>query len=107
MYLGRIVELGTTEAVFSSPAHPYTRTLLAAVPKPTPAARGRRTAPSGEMPSPLNPPSGCHFRTRCAHATARCADEVPLLRDIGSQNVACHHAEALLSPAAVPEVAHA
>jgi len=107
MYLGRIVELGTTEAVFSRPAHPYTRTLLAAVPTPTPAARGRRIAPVGEMPSPLNPPSGCHFRTRCVHASARCANEVPALRDIGGQSVACHHAEALLSPVAVPEVIHA
>ncbi|BCH20545.1 ABC transporter ATP-binding protein [Mesorhizobium sp. L-8-3] len=106
MYLGRIVELATTEAVFSRPAHPYTRTLLAAVPTPTPAARGRRTAWAGEMPSPLAPPSGCHFRTRCAHATARCTDEVPALRDIGGQSVACHHAEALLSPTAASEVVH-
>jgi oligopeptide/dipeptide ABC transporter ATP-binding protein len=107
MYLGRIVELGSTDAVFSRPAHPYTRTLLAAVPTPTPAARGKRTAPAGEMPSPLDPPSGCHFRTRCAHGTARCADEVPALRDIGGQTVACHHAEALLLPVATPEVVHA
>jgi len=107
MYLGRIVELGSTEAVFERPVHPYTRTLLAAVPTPTPAARGRRTAPAGEMPSPLNPPSGCHFRTRCAYATEQCAEVSPQLRDIGDgQRVACHHAEALLSPV-VPEAIHA
>ncbi len=107
MYLGRIVELGATDAVFARPAHPYTRTLLAAVPKPDPAARHRRVAPSGEMPSPLDPPSGCHFRTRCPFATSRCAAEVPALRDVQGQSVACHYAETLPAPAAVPEFDHA
>lgn len=107
MYLGRIVELGDTETVFSRAIHPYTRTLLAAVPTPTPAARGRRTAPVGEMPSPLSPPSGCHFRTRCAHATTVCTQQVPELRPVGGRSVACHHAEALCPPLAVPEVVHA
>ncbi len=107
MYLGRIVELGDTETVFSRAIHPYTRTLLAAVPTPTPAARGRRTAPVGEMPSPLSPPSGCHFRTRCTHATDRCAEDVPALREVGGRNVACHHAETLHQPTVLPEVVHA
>ena len=106
MYLGRIVELGDTETVFSRAIHPYTRTLLAAVPTPTPAARGKRSAPAGEMPSPLSPPSGCHFRTRCAHATALCADEVPALREVGGRAVACHHAEALYQPKDASEVVH-
>lgn len=109
MYLGRIVELGENEAIFSSPAHPYTRSLLAAVPKPTPEARGRRLGLAGELPSPINPPSGCHFRTRCAHATERCAAEVPILRQLGSgQQAACHNAEiipAISSPKI--EVLHA
>lgn len=107
MYLGRIVELGDTEILFSRALHPYTRTLLAAVPTPTPAARGRRTAPAGEMPSPLSPPSGCHFRTRCAHATERCAQDVPALREIAGRSVACHHAETLHQPTDLPEVVHA
>jgi oligopeptide/dipeptide ABC transporter ATP-binding protein len=107
MYLGRIVELGSTETIFAEPLHPYTRTLLAAVPTPTPAARGRRIAPAGEMPSPLSPPSGCHFRTRCAHATPRCAEEVPALREVGGRSVACHYAEILYPPVATPEVVHA
>lgn len=106
MYLGRIVELGSTDTVFSDAIHPYSRTLLAAVPTPTPAARGRRIAPAGEMPSPLSPPSGCHFRTRCRHATALCAEAIPVLRDVGGRSVACHHAEILHMPAE-PEAAHA
>lgn len=107
MYLGRIVELGSTESLFAVPVHPYTRTLLAAVPTVSPAARGRRTTTTGEMPSPLNPPSGCHFRTRCAHATSRCAQEVPTLRPFMERSIACHHAETLAPPNAFPEVDHA
>lgn len=94
MYLGRIVELGRTADLFGRPAHPYTRTLLTAVPRPMPSSRGKRSRISGELPSPLNPPSGCHFRTRCSFADARCAAEVPVLRVVGgAQQAACHHAE--------------
>ncbi len=90
MYLGRIVEQGPVAEVFKSPIHPYTRTLLAAVPKPTPVARNNRVQVFGDLPSPLNPPSGCHFRTRCANAVAQCASEVPTLRKVDGRNVACH-----------------
>lgn len=94
MYLGRIVELGETRRLFERPAHPYTLSLLSAVPRPTPAGRHRRSKVSGELPSPLDPPSGCHFRTRCAFADARCAAEVPALRIVEpGRKAACHHAE--------------
>lgn len=94
MYLGRIVELGETQQLFERSAHPYTRTLLSAVPRPTPAGRHKRSQVSGELPSPLNPPSGCHFRTRCGFADARCSAEIPVLRVIDDgQKAACHHAE--------------
>ncbi len=91
MYLGKIVELGSSNAVTKRPAHPYSRALLDAVPVADPDAPLTRSALRGEIPSPISPPSGCRFRTRCAFAQARCADEVPILRDIGEgQFVACH-----------------
>lgn len=109
MYLGRIVEMGASGDLFAKLAHPYTRTLLAAVPRPVPQARGKKLALKGELPSPLNPPSGCHFRTRCPHATERCTAERPMLRPLpDGRQVACHHAEHL-SPTAsnTPETAYA
>jgi len=93
MYLGKIVEIGDAESVFRSPAHPYTQGLLDAVPVPDPAvARGRRGIQvRGELPSAVNPPSGCRFRTRCAHAQDVCAAEEPAFRDFGDrQRAACH-----------------
>jgi oligopeptide transport system ATP-binding protein len=95
LYLGRVMEIASREALFDRPRHPYTRALLQSVPIPDPRmARGRRTAPlAGEIPSSLAPPSGCVFRTRCPFAIARCAQEVPLLRTIDSSEVACHRAE--------------
>ncbi|WP_313622150.1 dipeptide ABC transporter ATP-binding protein [Achromobacter sp.] len=93
MYLGKIVEIGTRDAIFDRPAHPYTRALLAAVPS---ARQGERTPVEvlkGEIPSPLSPPSGCAFRTRCPMAQPRCAEEVPLPRQVAAeQQVACHFA---------------
>lgn len=91
MYLGRIVETGPTAAVFSAPKHPYTQMLLGSVPHPLPSARKKRPVVSGELPSPLAPPSGCHFRTRCPLADARCASQVPRLAEPFDQHhVACH-----------------
>lgn len=93
MYLGKIVEIGTRDAIFDRPAHPYTRALLAAVPS---ARQGQRTPVEvlkGEIPSPLSPPSGCAFRTRCPMAQPRCAEETPLPREVApEQQVACHFA---------------
>ena len=93
MYLGKIVEIGDAESVFRSPAHPYTQGLLDAVPVPDPAEarirRGRQV--TGELPSPVNPPSGCRFRTRCPRAQDVCANVEPLFEDFGeSHQAACH-----------------
>ncbi|NYZ12387.1 ABC transporter ATP-binding protein [Azospirillum sp. RWY-5-1] len=93
MYLGRPVEHGPKDVVFSRPRHPYTRILMAATPRVNPELRGERVTPKGELPSPLNPPPGCHFHRRCPHATDRCSAEVPALRDVDGRLVACHYAE--------------
>lgn len=91
MYLGKIVEYGAADVVTAQPAHPYTRGLLDAVPVPDPHAALPDTELGGEIPSPLSPPSGCRFRTRCGLAQARCAAEVPVMRRIDTgQLVACH-----------------
>jgi peptide/nickel transport system ATP-binding protein len=93
MYLGKLCEVGPSDAVCAAPLHPYTRALLDAVPDPDLDARGR--APyelAGDLPSPIDPPSGCRFRTRCNRAAERCAREEPELREIGPGHfVACHH----------------
>jgi dipeptide transport system ATP-binding protein len=90
MYLGAAVEQGPKAAVLGQPLHPYTRALLAAMPQLHAAARPARTALVGELPSPLAPPPGCSFHTRCPLAQARCRDEAPLLREVGGRRVACH-----------------
>lgn len=92
MYLGKIVEIGDAESVFRSPAHPYTQGLLDAVPVPDPTVdRGKRIRVSGELPSAINPPSGCRFRTRCPFAQEICAEEEPGFKDFGAtQRAACH-----------------
>jgi oligopeptide/dipeptide ABC transporter ATP-binding protein len=102
MYLGRVVESGPAEALWRRPAHPYTQALLAAAPIADPrAARARRRTPlQGELPSPVNPPSGCAFRTRCPHAVSRCAAEAPALRPSGAQLLACHFDLAAPAPSA-------
>ncbi len=87
MYLGKIVELAEKRTLFANPRHPYTRALLAAIPHPDPALRGRVKPLGGDLPSPLNPPPGCRFHTRCAFATELCRREEPALVD----GVACHH----------------
>ena len=86
MYLGKIVELRETKALFDAPRHPYTRALLSAIPVPEPGARRNRELLQGDVPSPVAPPSGCRFRTRCAYAQPKCAAEEPALQD----GVACH-----------------
>lgn len=96
MYLGRVMEEGPTARLFSSPAHPYTRALLSATPRLDPARRVTRVLLPGDPPSPANPPSGCVFHTRCAHARAECRAEVPALREFsGGRKVACHFAGAI------------
>ncbi len=96
MYLGKVVEQAPKTAVFATPRHPYTRALLASTPRIDRAARQQRQVLSGELPSPLNPPSGCAFHKRCPHAVERCRIEVPLLEDLGGgQRVACHRVHEL------------
>ncbi len=91
MYLGKLVEIAGSDDLYRSPAHPYTEALLAAIPEPDPDQRSDRPPLSGELPSPLNPPSGCRFRTRCPYAEDRCAAEEPILREIAPRHwVACH-----------------
>ena len=90
MYLGKAVERAPKARLFGAPRHPYTRALLASTPRIDIAARRQRQVLSGELPSPLAPPSGCVFRTRCPHAQPRCAEEVPVLEHVGGdQWVAC------------------
>ena len=91
MYLGRIVELGDKRSVFANPQHPYTEALLSAVPVPEPAAISQRIVLQGDVPSPINPPAGCHFHTRCPYAVARCRQEAPLMRQLQPGHfAACH-----------------
>jgi oligopeptide/dipeptide ABC transporter ATP-binding protein len=95
MYLGRIVETGTTEALLADPRHPYTQALLSAVPEPDPDAQRQRIVLRGDLPSPSNPPPGCPFHTRCFHPlrNERCRTELPLLRPVAQTMAACHYAE--------------
>ena len=93
MYLGAVVESAPKSRLFAQPLHPYTQALLSATPSIDPARRANKIRIVGELPSPLNPPSGCTFHKRCPYATERCAAEVPLLRPVDGTDVACHWAE--------------
>lgn len=91
MYLGSLVEIGDKKDIFGDPEHPYTQALLSAIPVPDPHFKRNRIMLEGDIPSPVNPPSGCKFHTRCPKATERCSQEIPELRDIGNGHmVACH-----------------
>jgi oligopeptide/dipeptide ABC transporter ATP-binding protein len=93
MYLGRVVEVGTTEGIFYDARHPYTQALISSTPIPDPQARRSRVILQGSVPSPLNPPPGCSFHPRCAQALPLCATEEPRLVDVGDGHlVACHRA---------------
>jgi peptide/nickel transport system ATP-binding protein len=91
MYLGKLVEIAGADDLYRSAAHPYSEALLESIPEPDPERRSEHEALTGELPSPLNPPSGCRFRTRCPYAQQRCADEEPLVREVAPGHlVACH-----------------
>lgn len=90
MYLGRIVEQGPRDQIFTDPRHPYTRALLSATPNPDPGIKRDRIILRGELPSPLNPPQGCTFHPRCPIATAQCQASSPNLRPVAGSRVACH-----------------
>jgi peptide/nickel transport system ATP-binding protein len=92
MYLGRLVELAPKQQLFSAPRHPYTRMLLDAIPKMHDTGKAR-TPVQGEVPNPLNPPSGCAFNPRCPHANDRCRAERPVMRELQGVKVACHAVE--------------
>jgi len=97
MYVGKLVESGSTEELYAKPLHPYTEALLSAVPDPDPASRGQRSriVLRGEIADPSNVPPGCPFSPRCGYAEQRCRTEVPQLREVGGRKVACHLAEQL------------
>ena len=101
MYLGRIVELAPRERIFAQPQHPYTEALMAAAPIAAPKARSARLVIEGDVPSPINPPPGCHFHTRCPYVEARCRVDAPPLQEIAPGHVvACH----LRQPAPLAQV---
>jgi oligopeptide/dipeptide ABC transporter ATP-binding protein len=102
LYLGKVMELAPWREIYRTPLHPYTQALIQAIPPADPKrARSNPVKPlGGELPSPISPPSGCVFRTRCPHAIERCSLEVPLLRPVGESLVACHLAEQIQAASA-------
>jgi peptide/nickel transport system ATP-binding protein len=96
MYLGKIVEMAATEKLFSDPKHPYTEALMSAVPVPDPDFHMERIILKGDVPSPVNPPSGCYFHPRCSYAQDICAKQTPEFHNLGGEHYAtCHFAETL------------
>ena len=91
MFLGKICEMGDTESLYQHPLHPYTSFLLEAIPKADPKQRKEKRLLTGEIPSPVNPPSGCRFHTRCPYATEECRTQEPKMQLIDGREVACHH----------------
>lgn len=93
MYLGKACEIGNADLLYEEPRHPYTRALLASIPQPAPTVDVSEGDISGEIPSPVNPPSGCRFVTRCPHATSICSSDEPQMQQVGDGDhyVACHH----------------
>jgi peptide/nickel transport system ATP-binding protein len=101
MYLGKICEIAPPDALYAHPAHPYTRILLDSIPEPDPSVPIPPTDVAGDLPSPMNPPSGCRFRTRCPKAQARCTAEEPEIRELAPGHfAACHYPEAVTEPGA-------
>jgi peptide/nickel transport system ATP-binding protein len=96
MYVGKLVELATTDELYQRPMHPYTEALMSAVPNPDPKRRSNRIVLRGEVPDPSNPPSGCYFHPRCPYAQDRCKTETPVLREVArGRFAACHFSEEL------------
>jgi len=105
MYLGKIVELADRRTLFATPHHPYTRALLSAVPVPDPTARRNRIILRGDVPSPIHPPTGCRFHTRCPFVFDRCRVEEPLLRKVGTGQVSACHLDVVPGEIPVPKAA--
>lgn len=96
MYLGKIVELAEADTLYKRPLHPYSQALLSSIPEPDPKMRHELKALEGEVPSPISPPPGCHFHTRCPFATKECTIRIPELRQLGGSFVSCHYSEKFL-----------
>jgi oligopeptide/dipeptide ABC transporter ATP-binding protein len=95
MYLGKIVEISTSDSIYSNPKHPYTEALLGSIPVPDPEKKRKKVQLEGTVPNPANPPSGCSFHPRCKYAIERCKEETPELEEVNGHKVACFRAKEL------------